>query len=40
MAAFKKLLGAYMMVTAVFVAAWFVVDPFFDAHGCGTWPTT
>ncbi len=31
--AFRKLLGAYLMGTAVFVAAWFVVNPFFDAHG-------
>ena len=31
--AFRKLLGAYLMGTAVFVALWFVVNPFFDAHG-------
>ena len=30
--AFKKLLGAYLMGTAVFVAAWFVVNPFFDVN--------
>ncbi|MDE2937557.1 MAG: hypothetical protein OXR67_01355 [Chloroflexota bacterium] len=33
MTAFRKLLGAYMMGTAVFVAAWFVVNPFFDVSG-------
>ncbi len=33
MTAFRKLLGAYMMCTAVFVAAWFVVNPFFDVSG-------
>ena len=33
MAAFKKLLGAYLMGTAVFVAVWFVVNPFFDVNG-------
>ena len=32
-AAFKKLLGAYLMGTAVFVAVWFVVNPFFDVNG-------
>ena len=31
--AFKKLLGAYLMGTSLFVAAWFVVNPFFDAQG-------
>ncbi len=31
--AFRKLLGAYLMGTAVFVAAWFVVNPFFNANG-------
>ena len=31
--AFKKLLGAYLMGTAVVVAVWFVVNPFFDVHG-------
>ena len=31
--AFKKLLGAYLLGTAVFVAVWFVVNPFFDASG-------
>ncbi|MDE2685759.1 MAG: hypothetical protein F4W95_10500 [Chloroflexi bacterium] len=30
---FKKLLGAYLMGTAAFVVVWFVVNPFFDAHG-------
>ncbi len=32
-AACKKLLGAYLMGTAVFVAVWFVVNPFFDVSG-------
>jgi len=40
MAAFKKLLGAYLMGTAVFVAVWFAVNPFFGVNGSGTWPTT
>ncbi len=31
--AFRKLLGAYLMGTAVFVAVWFVVNPFFDVNG-------
>ena len=33
MTVFKKLLGAYLMGTAVFVAAWFVVNPFFAVSG-------
>jgi len=40
MAAFKKLIGAYLMGTAVFVAVWFAVNPFFGVNGSGTWPTT
>ena len=32
-AAFKKLLGAYLIGTALFVAAWFIINPFFDASG-------
>ncbi len=32
-AAFKKLLGAYLMDRAVFVAVWFVGNPFFDVNG-------
>ncbi len=31
--AFRKLLGAYLMGTAVFVAVWFVGNPFFDVNG-------
>ena len=31
--AFRKLLGAYLMGMAVFVAVWFLVNPFFDADG-------
>ncbi len=31
MAGLKKLLGGYLIVVAVFVASWFVVNPFFDA---------
>ncbi len=30
---FRKLLGAHLMGTAVFVAVWFVVNPFFDVNG-------
>lgn len=32
-ATFKKLLGAYLMGTALFVAVWFIINPFFDASG-------
>ncbi len=32
-AAFRKLLGAYLIGTSVFVAAWFIINPFFDASG-------
>ena len=32
-AAFRKLLGAYLIGTAVFVAVWFIINPFFDASG-------
>ena len=32
-AAFKRLLGAYLIGTALFVAAWFIINPFFDARG-------
>ena len=36
MAALKKLLGGYLIVVAVFVASWFVVNPFFAVPGvCG-----
>ena len=31
--AFRKALGAYLMGMAVFVAVWFVVNPFFDVSG-------
>ena len=31
MVALKKLLGVYLIAAAAFVAAWFVVIPFFDA---------
>ena len=33
MAALKKLLGGYLIVVAVFVASWFVVNPFFAVPG-------
>ena len=31
--AFKKLLGAYLIGAAVFVAAWFIINAFFEASG-------
>ncbi len=31
MVALKKLLGVYLIAVGAFVAAWFVVNPFFDA---------
>ena len=31
MVGLRKLLGGYLIVVAVFVASWFVVNPFFDA---------
>ena len=33
MVGLRKLLGGYLIVVAVFVASWFVVNPFFDAPG-------
>ena len=34
-ATFKKLLGAYLLDTVLFVVGWFIINPFFGASGAG-----
>lgn len=34
-ATFKKLPGAYLLGTAIFVVGWFIINPFFGAIGAG-----